>query len=156
MINLLLKMLSVKNKAIANNKTALSKSTLKRYQKQFDEIVKNGLKINPFKPPAKKTRGKPKKTPPLNLLERLQNKNADILRFLYDFKVPFDNNFSERDIRMMKVKQKISGCFRSLKGAQYFARVRSYIMTARKQQVNTFEALKSLFTDNTIARKLTT
>ena len=155
MIDLLLKMLSLRNKAISKGGTKLSQGTLKKYQKKFDEIVKAGLKLNPFKPPAKKTRGKAKKTPPLNLLERLQNKTADILRFFYDFKVPFDNNLSERDIRMMKVKQKISGCFRSLKGAQYFARVRSYIMTARKQQVNTFEALKSLFTDNAIADKLT-
>ncbi len=155
MIDLLLKMLSAKNKAIAKGRTKLSPSTLKRYQKRYDEIVRNGLKINPFKPPAKKTRGKPKKTPPLNLLERLQSRTADILRFLYDFKVCFDNNFSERDIRMMKVKQKISGCFRSLKGAQYFARVRSYIMTARKQQVNTFVALKSLFTYNAIVEMLT-
>lgn len=96
-----------------------------------------------------------KQSPAYNLLVRLQNRTADILRFFYDFKVPFDNNFSERDIRMMKLKQKISGCFRSLEGAKYFARVRSYIMTARKQQVNTFEALKSLFTDKAIVDKLT-
>ncbi len=55
---------------------------------------------------------------------------------------------------MMKVKQKISGCFRSVKGAQFFARTRSYIMTARKQNVNVFHALKSLFTDNAVANTL--
>lgn len=89
-----------------------------------------------------------------NLLERMRDYQDDILRFAYNFKVPFDNNFSERDIRMMKLKQKISGCFRSKKGAQYFARIRSYIMTARKQSHNVFEALTNLFVDNTLYPKL--
>ena len=108
-----------------------------------------GFDINPFKPPEKKTRRRYAKSPPRNLLERLNNYKEDFLRFFTDFQVPFDNNFSERDIRMMKVKQKISGGFRSLKGAKYFARIRSYIMTARKQNVNPLQALTNLFMDNT-------
>ena len=154
LIDLLLKMLDLKNKALARGQLAISKVTFKKYQKLFDAIVESGLKLNPFKLPDKKTRGRYKKSPPRNLLERLQNYTDDILRFFYDFKVPFDNNFSERDIRMMKVKQKISGCFRSLKGAEFFTRTRSYIMTARKQNVNVFDALKSLFTNNTIGKQL--
>ena len=154
LIAILLKMLDLKNKALARGQLSISKITLKKYQKLFDEIVARGMKLNPFKLPDKKTRGRYKKSPPRNLLERLQNYTDDILRFFYDFKVPFDNNFSERDIRMMKVKQKISGCFRSVKGAKFFARTRSYIMTARKQNVNVFDALKSLFTDNAIGRSL--
>lgn len=154
-IDLLLKMKNLKQKAIARGQNSVCKASLKKYRQLCDEIIEQGMEINPFKPPDKKSRGKYKKSPPRNLIERIKKRVDDILRFFYDFRVPFDNNFSERDIRMMKVKQKISGCFRSLKGAHYFARVRSYIMTARKQNVNTFRALTNLFTDNSIAIKLT-
>ena len=154
-IDLLLKMKNLKQKAIARGQISVCKASLKKYRQLCDEIIEQGMEINPFKPPDKKSRGKYKKSPPRNLIERIKKRADDILRFFYDFRVPFDNNFSERDIRMIKVKQKISGCFRSLKGAHYFARVRSYIMTARKQNVNTFGALTTLFTDNSIAIKLT-
>ena len=113
------------------------------------------MKENPFEPPEKKSRGRYAKPPPRNLLERLNDYQTDVLRFFLDFKMPFDNNFSERDIRMMKVKQKISGGFRSLNGAKHFARIRSYIMTARKQNVNSLQALTNLFVDNTIGDYLT-
>lgn len=155
LISLLLKIKTAKERAIAKGKTFLSASTLHKYQKRYEAIIQEGLKLNPFQPPAKKTRGRHKKTPPRNLLERLRDYFEDVLRFLFDFSVPFDNNFSERDLRMMKVKLKISGCFRSLNGAKFFARIRSYIMTARKQKVNTFEALASLFMDNSISTTLT-
>jgi transposase len=154
LITLLLKMKAAKDKAVAKGKQALSAPTLYRYRKAYQAIVQKGLRINPFKPPDIKKRGRPKKTKPRNLLERLENYADDILRFLYDFKVPFDNNFSERDLRMMKVKQKISGCFRSFQGAEAFARIRSYIITARKQNINTFDALRDLFMDNSISLKL--
>ena len=134
---------------------SLSKITLKKYQTQYDLIIQNGFKINPFKPPKNKTRRRYKRTPARNLLERLKKHASDILRFLFDFQVPFDNNFSERDIRMMKVKQKISGCFRSLKGANIFTRVRSFIVTARKQNINVFDALNNLFMENSITFTLT-
>lgn len=150
LINLLLKMKAAKQRAIDQGKSSLSKITLRKYQTQYDLIVQNGFKINPFKPPKKKTRGRYKRTPARNLLERLKKHTSDILRFLFDFRVPFDNNFSERDIRMMKVKQKISGCFRSLNGANIFTRVRSFIVTARKQNINVFDALNNLFMENSI------
>jgi len=148
-------MKAAKEKAMEKDKPAFSQSTIKRYQDQYETIVQKGLEENPFKPPEKKSRGRYAKPPPRNLLERLDKHQEDVLRFFLDFKVPFDNNFSERDLRMMKVKQKISGGFRSLKGAKYFARIRSYILTARKQNVNPLEALTNLFTDNTVGEWLT-
>ena len=155
LIQLLLKMKAAKEKAIAKNKLNFSKATLKKYRHQFDAIISKGLKQNPIQPPLVKSRGRYKKTPPQNLLERLNDFSDDVLRFFFDFNVPFDNNFSERDIRMMKVKQKISGCFRSLTGAEYFARIRSYIITARKQNLKVFKAMTNLFTDNSIPISLT-
>ncbi|MBK6904230.1 MAG: IS66 family transposase [Saprospirales bacterium] len=155
LINLLLKMKAAKQRAIDKGKAALCPATLSRYRTRYDELVQKGLKANPFKPPADPKRGRDKKTKPRNLIERFFFYPDDILRFLYDFKVPFDNNFSERDIRMMKVKQKISGCFRSFDGARFFPRIRSFITTARKQNLNVFNALKDLFMDNSIAFQLT-
>ena len=156
LIDLLLKMKQVKQRALLKNKTGLSKATLDKYRKTYQDIINKGLKINPLSnaPPKIVKRGRKAKSKPRNLLERLNDFADDVLRFFYDFKVPFDNNFSERDLRMMKVKLKISGCFRSLNGAQYFARIRSYIGTARKQGVNAFEAIRSLFTSNTIPQNL--
>ncbi len=155
LIDLLLKMKQAKEKALSKRKDCLSTGTLKKYQKRYLQIVDQGLKQNPWKPPEKKSRGRYKKPPPRNLLERCRDYSDDIIRFLFNFQVPFDNNFSERDLRMMKVKQKISGGFRSLKGAKHFARIRSYIVTARKQNVNPLKALTNLFEDNTIGEQLT-
>jgi len=155
LIDLLLKMKAAKERAIAKGKLFLSQTTLTSYRKRYELIVQKGFEANPFKPPATKKRGRPKKTKPRNLIERFRDYADDVLRFFYDFKVPFDNNFSERDLRMMKVKQKISGCFRSFNGAKFFARIRSFIITARKQNVNVFKALSNLFMDNSIACQLT-
>lgn len=152
-------MKNAKQKALLQNKTAFTCATLNKYRQQYNDIIQEGLKDNLLSnsPPSqskKAKRGRKKKTKPRNLVERLNEFADDVLRFFYDFKVPFDNNFSERDLRMMKVKLKISGCFRSLNGAKYFARIRSYIGTASKQGVNAFEAIRSLFTNNAIPQNL--
>jgi len=156
MIDLLLKMKQARTTALIQNKDRLSAATLKKYRKKYDEILQKGRQLNPLSnsPPSKGKRGRKPKSKPRNLLERLETFSDDVLRFFYDFTVPFDNNFSERDLRMMKVKLKISGCFRSLNGAKYFARIRSYIGTARKQGINAFDAIRSLFTDNHVPEKL--
>ncbi len=77
-----------------------------------------------------------------NLLDRLEDFDLCFLAFLIDERVPFTNNQAEQDIRMIKVRQKISGCFRTLRGAQIFCRIRSYISTCRKQGRNIWEAIQ--------------
>ncbi len=124
---------------------------IKSFEQRYDEIVKKGFDANPRPPESQDTssnskkRGPPKNLPPVNLLNRLKNFKPQVLAFMYDFRVPFDNNQAERDVRMVKVKQKVSGCFRTLEGAEQFGRVRGYISTARKNAKNVFDAIKDAF-----------
>ena len=116
------------------------------FEQKYEDLLTAGFALNPDPPPppagSPKKRGRPKRTPPLNLLIRLRDFQPQVLAFMYDFRVPFDNNQAERDVRMVKVQQKVSGCFRTLEGAQRFGRIRGYISTARKNTKNVFDAIK--------------
>lgn len=137
--------------AQAEGHTALSELQLQAFEARYQAILEQGLAANPpLTPPpdAPQKRGRPKQSPPRNLLLRLQSKQASVLGFMQDFSVPFDNNQAERDIRMTKLKQKISGCFRSEDGAHRFARIRGYLSTLRKQGQDVLDALIALFSGN--------
>jgi transposase len=116
-------------------------------RRAYDAILSEGEKDNPLSCIRKRARGRVKQTPAVNLLKRLRQHSDDVLRFLGDLTVPFDNNQAERDIRMPKLKQKTSGCFRTVAGADAFAVIRSYVATLRKQGRNVFEALTGVFRD---------
>jgi transposase len=119
------------------------------FEQRYDELIAQGLLANPPPPdPPPKKRGRKKQSPPKNLLDRLQQRKRQTLAFMYDFRVPFDNNLAERDVRMVKVKQKISGAFRTPTGAETFCAIRSYISTARKHGQNVIAALHSALTGN--------
>lgn len=130
--------------------TPLAADVLQAFELRYQTILDQGFRANPppALPPTKHRRprgGRLKQSPARNLLDRLQNQQASVLGFMYDFDVPFDNNQAERDVRMVKLKQKISGTFRSESGAQMFCRIRGYISTLRKQGFNVLDAFISLF-----------
>ena len=117
-----------------------------QWKVQYRELLgKAEIECPPPDKPAEKRRGRIKRSKARNLLERLINYEEDILRFMTQTCVPFTNNAAENSIRMTKVQQKISGCFRSTRSAEIFCRVRGYLATCRKQGVSATQAMELVF-----------
>jgi transposase len=156
MKDLLLEMKAEVQRAKATGRHELDLLVLARLLCRYDELLAEGYQANPPPPPPRKSEqgkrkpGRAKQSPARNLLDRLSQGKWAVLRFLHDFAVPFDNNQAERDLRMMKVQQKVSGCFRTELGIAMFCRIRSYLSTLRKQGIALFSALDHTFSGNPV------
>lgn len=132
--------------ASAAGLTALSPPDQERFLQEYERIVQAGYAQNPAAPPRGPIRrGRRKQSKARNLLDRFRDHAEGILAFMRDFAVPFDNNQSERDLRMMKLRQKISGTFRNFQALVNFCRIRGYVSTARKNGHNALDALQRVF-----------
>jgi transposase len=145
MIGLLLAARDRCEAARADERTALSARQIQRIFTHYDAILVKAQASHPQAVRHRKRRGRVKQTPAFNLIRRMREHATEVLRFVTDLQVPFTNNLGERAIRMPKVKQKVSGCFRTLKGAQNFCTIRSYLDTMHKQGYNLFEVLRHTF-----------
>jgi transposase len=152
MKDLLVKIKHAVGQANERGGTTLLSAQRQRFARTYDHLLATGLQMpdNQSALPGGK-RGRPKQTKAKNLLDRLVQHKEEALAFMSDFAVPFDNNQAERDLRMLKVQQKISGCFRSPGGAQAFCRIRGYISTIKKQGRNVLAALSSVFAGNPLS-----
>ena len=149
MIDLLLKAKRLREREDArspNQRRVIGPMTRERIQMSYCDIVLRGLDINPESPPppGKKKRGRVKRSKPLNLLIRLDKHYEEIMGFFEYEGIPYDNNQAERDLRMMKVREKISGTFRSEHHAHAFCAIRSIISCARKQSLGMLATLAEL------------
>lgn len=154
MIELLRQACGEVSRSIDQGAQSLPKARQSYYRKRSSELIAKGRRRNPQQqrdPSRAKQRGKVKQSPAFNLLARLERHADQVWRFTADHRVPFTNNLAERDIRMPKLKQKVSGCFRSLDGLDAFCTIRSYLATLRKQSRPLFEALAHAFAGNVLS-----
>jgi transposase len=140
---LLVCMKQTTDQARIQRKQGLSPPEVADFTARFLALLTEGDLVHPLAPTPKGKRGKAKQHPARNLLDRLRKHQQAVLLFLQRLDVPFDNNLAERDIRMVKVQQKVSGSFRSTEGAVSFCRIRGYLSTLRKQGLHVFSALEA-------------
>jgi transposase len=158
MIDCLLEIKQTVEEAKSAFQKHLSSSQILDYLNRYQMILEKGYAANPLNDfsDANKTRGRPKKGKARCLVERLEVHRDQALAFMFDFEIPFDNNLAERDVRMAKVRQKISGTFRSREMAKAFCRIRSFISTARKRAFHTMDSIEKIFTDPSALSKIVT
>ena len=152
---LLIEMKEAVEEARASDRAALTEQEQEEFFRRYDELVRRGLELNPERTTrrrrvdpgatAKQGRGRIGQTEARKLVARLESRRAEVLRFMTDFAVPFENNQAERDLRMVKLRQKIGGCFRSREGAREFCWLRGVISTARKQGQGVLDSIEKVF-----------
>jgi len=123
-----------------------------KFEEEYDAIINEGLELNPLGNGVSKN-GRPKKSKTRNLLERLKKTKTEVLLFLHDPEAPYTNNLAERDLRPTKVQQKISGCYRSMKGAEDYCAIKGYLSTVAKNGKNIYEACEKLARGEQISLK---
>jgi transposase len=134
------------HKVARYNREKITNKWLTQFKNLYDKIIERGFTYHEgLDPVEQRGIGRFKRRPGHNLLLRLRDHSEDVLRFLYDPNVPFTNNCAEQALRMIKVKQKISGCFRTYRWAKNFLEIRAYLDSARKQGFNVIYALTSVF-----------
>ena len=145
MQDLIFKIKAEKDLLISKGEVSLPQNVLDCYYEKYNEIIKIGISENPVVVKPNTKCGRPKKSKPLLLLERFIKYNDEILHFARNFIVPFGNNQAEQDVRMIKVKQKVSGCFRTIEGAHDFFKLYSVISTGRKNGESATNVLRAIF-----------
>lgn len=147
MILLLTTMKKATDQARSLGQSSVSTEDVLALHTQFLSLLDEGDQVHPRAPTTPGKRGKARQHPARNLLDRLRKYQDAVLAFLYDLNVDFDNNLAERDVRMVKVQQKVSGTFRSDEGAVSFCRIRGYLSSLRKQSLHVFSALEATLLD---------
>jgi len=146
---LLIAMKTTKEKAIAKGAEELSYYHLHKFSRQYDDIMQTADSECPEPPdPPEKKKGRKKKGKERSLIERLMALKDSVCLFIHDFRVPFDNNQAERDVRNVKTKTKVSGCFRTEDGAQDYLDIMSYLSTGRKHGVSVYDAMIAALSGN--------
>jgi transposase len=146
MKQLLVKIKQTVDQAAATGANALSTAQQRKFERTYDRLISEGMQLLENQQSQRTgKRGPVKQSKAKNLLDRLSHHKRETLAFMSDFAVPFDNNQAERDLRMVKVQQKISGCFRTDEGAKNFCRIRGYISTVKKQGRHVLSAIVSVF-----------
>lgn len=145
---LLLEMNRYKDEVLNQEKPALSPEKAAEYEAQYDKIIGRAYKTNPVPEQPSGKKGRPKRGKRLALIDRLAQHKEEVCLFLHNLLVPFTNNLAEQSVRMVKVKTKVSGCFRTQEGASSFVKIMSYVQTAAKHGVPAFFAISQAILGN--------
>lgn len=155
LIKLLLEMKEEVERARQTGQRQLSQESEQSFIAKYEKLVEQAIKMNTetgFKQEKEASeqeqsvKGWPR-DPTAGLLRRLDERREEVLRFMTDLEVPFDNKATERDLRMVKLQQKVGGCFRAPEGAEAFCRIRSYLSRARKQGHSLLAAIERVLRD---------